>query len=79
MVVLRPGHEPTEEALIAHTRSNAFIVFQESNLGSLTPGRYADLLVLDRDYFRVPADQIKDIRPLITMVNGRIVHDAMPR
>ncbi len=68
-----------EEALIAHTRSNAFIVFQESNLGSLTPGRYADLLVLDRDYFRVPADQIKDIRPLITMVNGRIVHDAMPR
>lgn len=68
-----------EEALIAHTRSNAFIVFQESNLGSLTPGRYADLLVLDRDYFRVPADQIRDIRPLITMVNGRIVHDAMPR
>ena len=68
-----------EEALIAHTRNNAYIVFQESNLGSLSPGRYADLLVLDRDYFRVPADQIKDIRPLITMVNGRVVHDAMPR
>ena len=36
-----------EEALIAHTRSNAFIVFQEANLGSIQNGKYADLLVLD--------------------------------
>src|SRR5499433_1397996 len=68
-----------EEALIAHTRSNAFIVFQEGNLGSLAPGKYADLLVLDRDYLTVPADEIKDIKPLITMVGGKIVHDAMPK
>ncbi|HZO45553.1 MAG TPA: amidohydrolase [Xanthobacteraceae bacterium] len=66
-----------EEALIAHTRSNAYFLFQESNLGSLTRGRYADLLVLDRDYLTVPADEIKDIKPLITMVGGRVVHDAM--
>ena len=66
-----------EEALIAHTRSNAYIVFQEGNLGSLQPGNYADLLVLDRDYLTVPADEIKDIKPLITMVGGRVVHDAM--
>ena len=32
-----------EEALIAHTRSNAPFLFQEANLGSLTPGKYADL------------------------------------
>ena len=68
-----------EEALIAHTRSNAFIVFQEGNLGSLAHGKYADILVLDRDYLTVPADEIKDIRPLLTMVGGKIVHDAMPR
>jgi predicted amidohydrolase YtcJ len=65
-----------EEALIAHTRSNAHIVFQESNLGSLGPGKYADLLVLDRDYLTVPADQIRDIKPLMTMVGGRIVYEA---
>ncbi len=65
-----------EEALIAHTRSNAFILFQESNLGSLQNGKYADLLVLDRDYLKVPADQIKDIKPLITMVGGKIVHQG---
>ncbi len=63
-----------EEALIAHTRSNALILFQEGNLGSLAPGKYADLLVLDRDYFTVPADQIKDIKPLMTMVGGRVVY-----
>ena len=65
-----------EEALIAHTRSNAFIVFQEGNLGSLQSGKYADLLVLDRDYLTVPADQIKDIRPLMTMVGGKIVYEV---
>ncbi|HZN29988.1 MAG TPA: amidohydrolase [Xanthobacteraceae bacterium] len=68
-----------EEALIAHTRSNAHFLFQEGNLGSLAPGKYADLLVLDRDYLTVPADEIKDIKPLITMVGGKIVHDALPK
>ena len=65
-----------EEALIAHTRSNSFFMFQEGNLGSLAPGRYADLLVLDRDYMTVPADEIKDLKPLVTMVGGKIVYDA---
>lgn len=68
-----------EEALIAHTRSNAYFLFQESNLGSLARGKYADLLVLDRDYLTVPADAIKDIKPLLTMVGGKVVHDAMPK
>jgi predicted amidohydrolase YtcJ len=65
-----------EQALIAHTRSNAHFVFQESNLGSIQSGKYADLLVLDRDYLSVPAAQIKDIKPLMTMVGGKIVYQA---
>lgn len=65
-----------EEALIAHTRSNAFILFQEGNIGSLQKGKYADLLVLDRDYFTVAADQIKDIKPVMTMVGGKVVYEA---
>jgi predicted amidohydrolase YtcJ len=68
-----------EEALIAHTRSNALFLFQEGNLGSLAPGKYADLLVLDRDYLTVPDDEIKDIRPLVTMVGGKVVHDVLPK
>jgi predicted amidohydrolase YtcJ len=68
-----------EEALIAHTRSNAYFLFQEGNLGSLAPGKYADLLVLDRDYLTVPEGEIKDLKPLITMVGGKVVHDALPK
>ena len=65
-----------EDALIAHTRKNAYFVFQENNLGSIQPGKLADLVVLDRDYLTIPADQIKDISPLMTIVDGRIVFDA---
>jgi predicted amidohydrolase YtcJ len=65
-----------EDALIAHTRSNAYFVFQENNLGSIASGKLADLVVLDRDYLTVPADQIKDIQPVMTMVGGKIVWDS---
>jgi predicted amidohydrolase YtcJ len=66
-----------EQALIAHTRSNAYFMFQEANLGSLAPGKYADLVVLDRDYFSVPVDDIPDIKPAMTMVGGKAVYDAL--
>jgi predicted amidohydrolase YtcJ len=66
-----------EEALIAHTRSNAAFLFQDGNLGSLAPGKYADLVVLDRDYLTIPADEISAIKPLMTMVGGKIVYNAM--
>jgi predicted amidohydrolase YtcJ len=66
-----------EDALIAHTRKNAFLVFHEDDLGAIQPGKLADLLVLDRDYLTIPADQIKDIKPTMTMVGGRIVYDSI--
>ena len=66
-----------EEALIAHTRNNAYIMFQEANLGSIAPGLLADMLVLDRDYLTVPADQIHSIRPVATLVGGRVVYGSL--
>ena len=68
-----------EDALIAHTRKNAYFVFQENNLGSLQPGKLADLVVLNRDYLTVPADEIRNIKPVMTMVGGRIVYDEGPK
>jgi predicted amidohydrolase YtcJ len=65
-----------EAALIAHTRSNAYLFFRENDLGSIQNGRFADLVVIDRDYLTVPADQIKDIKPVMTMIGGRVVFDA---
>lgn len=62
-----------EEALIAHTRSNAYLMFQENYIGSLRPGLLADMLVLDRDYMSVPVDEIRDIKPVATIVGGELV------
>jgi hypothetical protein len=64
-----------EDALIAHTRKNAYFVFRENDLGSIEPGKLADLVVIDRDYLTIPADQIKDITPVMTFVGGRVVYE----
>jgi hypothetical protein len=65
-----------EDALIAHTRGSAYQILQENNLGSIQAGKLADLVVTDRDYLTVPADQIKEIRSVMTIVGGRVVFDA---
>jgi hypothetical protein len=65
-----------EAALIAHTRTNAYILFRENDLGSIQSGYFADLVVTDRDYLTVPAEDIKDIKPVITMIGGKIVYDS---
>jgi predicted amidohydrolase YtcJ len=65
-----------EDALIAHTRRNAYFFFRENDLGSIQPGRLADMVVLDRDYLTVPADEIKNIKPQLTIVGGKVVYDA---
>ncbi len=62
-----------EEALIAHTRNNAQFLFQENNLGSLQPGKYADLLILNKDYLTVPLKEIRNLYPIATMVAGKFV------
>ncbi len=66
-----------EEALIAHTRSNAYLLFQEGNIGAIEPGLLADMLVLDRDYLTVPEQEIKDILPVATFVGGEIVYGTL--
>lgn len=65
-----------EDALVAHTRKNAYFFFRENDLGSIQAGRLAELVAIDRDYLTVPADQIKDIKPVMTLLGGRIVSDT---
>jgi predicted amidohydrolase YtcJ len=62
------------EALRHATVECAWFLDQDGRLGSLEPGKHADLIVLSDDYFRVPADEIKDLRSNLTIVDGRIVH-----
>lgn len=66
-----------EEALIAHTRANAYMMHKEDILGSIEIGKLADLVVLDRDYMTIPVDDIRDLNSLMTMVDGRVVYEAM--
>ena len=49
-----------EDALIAHTRNNAYFVFRENDLGSIAPGKLADMFISDRDYLTVPAEEIRE-------------------
>jgi predicted amidohydrolase YtcJ len=65
-----------EDALLAYTRNNASLLFQDGQIGSLQPGKLADLVVLDRAYLAVPAVTIASLRPVMTMIGGRVVYDA---
>jgi hypothetical protein len=65
-----------EEALIAYTRSNAWMLFMEDNLGSIEPGKYADIVVLDRDYMTCPEEEIRDIESVLTLVGGRVGYEV---
>jgi predicted amidohydrolase YtcJ len=70
-----PEQRLTRTEMLRHeTVECGWFLDQEGRVGSLQPGWYADLIVLDRDYFTVPVDQIKDIRSNLTIVDGRIVH-----
>ena len=46
---------------------------REDVLGTLEPEKFADLIVLDKDYLTVPELEIGSIKPLLTMVGGNIV------
>ena len=63
-------------ALRAMTTGYAYQVFAESELGTLAPGMAADLAVLSGDYLAVPDAEIPGLSALITVVDGRIVHDG---
>ncbi len=65
-----------EEALIAHTRSNAYLMHKEDLLGSLEVGKLADIVVLDQDYMTIPVEGIRDLNAVLTMVDGRIVYES---
>jgi predicted amidohydrolase YtcJ len=74
---VNPGQHLTRaEALRLFTRNNSWFLRMEEKIGSIEPGKLADLAVLDRDYFAVPDADIKKIRSVLTIVNGKIVHDA---
>jgi predicted amidohydrolase YtcJ len=62
-----------DTAIRAYTINGAFANFVEQNRGSITPGKYADLVMLSDDLFKIPAEKIKDTDIVWTMVGGKTV------
>ena len=62
-----------DQALVAYTRGSAFAEFQEKSKGSLEPGMLADVAVVSKDIFKVPADTLSRTVSVPTILGGRIV------
>jgi predicted amidohydrolase YtcJ len=62
-----------EEALRSYTLGGAFVTGREDRQGSITPGKLADLVVLDRDPLAVDPDELDQVKPNATMLGGEWV------
>jgi predicted amidohydrolase YtcJ len=64
------------EALRMYTAHGAYVTFWEDRLGSIEPGKLADLVVLSQDIMTIAEDRIPETEVLATLVGGRAVHDS---
>ncbi len=64
-----------EQAIRFYTINNAKLMFLEAEVGSLEPGKRADLAVIDRDLLTCPAESIRDTKVLATYLDGKRVHE----
>lgn len=65
-----------ETALRLWTEANTWFSTEEGKKGQVKAGQLADLVVLDRDYFAVPEDEIQEITSVLTLLGGKPVHGA---
>ena len=71
-----PRHAMTrEEALQTYTLNNAYAAFEEDIKGSLTPGKYADIVVLSQDLLTVDEDRIPQTKVDMTIVGGDVRYE----
>jgi len=72
-----PSSRETDEAIARARQLLGWFLGEEKLLGTIEPGKYADLVVLSADYFdpkAVSDDAIKKIHSVLTVVDGKIVH-----
>jgi hypothetical protein len=67
-----------QEALRLYTNAGPYYTFDERRNGSIELGKLADMVVLSGDYLTVPDAQIKDIKPLQTIVGDKVVYQIAP-
>ncbi len=64
------------EAIAGYTTRGAYLDFAEKDSGSIEVGKWADLIVLDRNLFEIPPSQIHEARVLLTLLEGKEVYRA---
>ena len=64
------------DTLRAYTATASRQVFLEGEVGTLEVGKRADIVAWDRDLYAIPADELKDARAILTLMNGRVVFEA---
>ncbi|MDT8900868.1 amidohydrolase [Anaeroselena agilis] len=64
-----------EEAVKAYTANAAFAEFAENEKGTLSPGMLADFIVLSRDIFTIPPDEIATVQVVCTVCGGRVIYE----
>jgi predicted amidohydrolase YtcJ len=75
--LINPGQQISrQQALHMWTVGAAWFCNREDDLGQIKEGYLADLVVLDRDYFRVSDADMRNTRPVLTVVDGKVVHDT---
>ena len=76
-VVHNPRQRLTrEQAIRFYTINNARLNFEESKKGSLEPGKYADLILINRDILKCPVNEVRTTKVLLTMVGGKVVWET---
>ncbi len=69
-------HQDLADTLLSYTRDAAFAEFQEHVKGQLKPGYLADMVLLSDDIFATPAEKMKEVHPLMTMLGGKITYEV---
>lgn len=62
------------EVIEAYTKNAAYAGFQEDIKGSIKEGKLADIIIVDRDILEVPIEEIKDAKPVYTILGGKVVY-----
>lgn len=69
-------NQTLESTLVSYTRDAAYGEFQEHQKGQIREGYLADLVMLPKDLFKIPPEEIAALKPSLTMVDGRVVYEA---
>ncbi len=69
-------HQSLTDTLLAYTRDAAYAEFQEHEKGQIKTGYLADLVLLSKNIFDIPTEELSTVQPLLTIMDGTVVYEA---